>query len=88
MLGRQTPVINTVQKTVQTAAEKTERFPREKFPQDYSDGSVVLVKNYYRDKSDTLFGDFKNLYSRFREEHLTKERYIPSSRFFLVMDSS
>lgn len=49
--------------------------PKEKFPQDYSDGTVVLVLNYGA-KSHALFGDFKKTYSKFKDYmNKTKDVY-------------
>ena len=45
---------------------------QEKYPQDYSDGSVVLVLNY-GPASHGLFGDFKQLYAEFKNVFLMKK---------------
>lgn len=50
--------------------------PKEKFPQDYSDGTVVLVLNYGA-KSHALFGDFKKTHSKFKD-YMNKNKDVYS----------
>lgn len=57
--------------------------PREKFPQDYSNGDVVLVTNY-SPKSHALFGDFKETYKNFRTTVLLSEKDLFSYNEKLV----
>ena len=55
--------------------------PKDKYPQDFSKGQVVLVMNYTA-RSHALFGDFKTTYSNFKDMYLTlnKNLYSPNSR--------
>jgi len=45
----------------------------DKYPQDYSDGKVVVIENYGA-KSHALFGDFGKTYSSFKDKHLKGDK--------------
>lgn len=46
--------------------------PTEKYPQDYSDGKVILVLNYGK-MTHALFGDFGKRYVKFKDTFLMKD---------------
>lgn len=65
---------STTVRTTDTSStyNSAEYQPTEKYPQDYSDGKVILVLNYGK-MSHALFGDFGKRYVKFKDTFLMKD---------------
>lgn len=73
-LPSNTGAVSTAPRTTDTSStySSVEYQPIEKYPQDYSDGKVILVLNYGK-MSHALFGDFGKRHVKFKDTFLMKD---------------